>query len=95
MIVIVASCEAPGCSTGQAFAFEFAIETFAHLLEAMGDAGWLAVVSDTTVSGQGAALEPLGIQRRTHTYCPTHAFALRPCPANSVHPTEEEKAPIP
>jgi hypothetical protein len=93
MIVIHASCEAPGCSTAQAFAFEFAIETFAHLVEAMGEAGWLALVSDAIALEGGAALEPVGIQRRTHTYCPTHAFALRPCPANTVHPGESERTP--
>ncbi|MGH2997678.1 MAG: hypothetical protein ACRDNM_00100 [Gaiellaceae bacterium] len=75
MIEIVARCEVHTCNAAQAFAFEFSIETFAHLVEALVDAGWHVAVADQIV-GEGGRPVSLGMQRRTHTYCPAHAVAL-------------------
>jgi hypothetical protein len=98
MIYVSAVCEWPGCSTSQSFAFEFAIETFAHLVEALGEAGWSAIVADA-IAADADELGPLGIQRRTHTFCPAHDYARsvrdppaagaqarRPTPANDETP---------
>ena len=65
MIEVRAECDATDCTMCATFAFEFAIETYAHLIEALGELGWFAVVSEP-FAGVNA------IQRRTRTYCPMH-----------------------
>jgi hypothetical protein len=96
-IHVYATCEAPTCTTACAFAFEYGIETFAHLVEALEGDGWAVVFSDAVTAGAGADLSrSLGLQRRTHTYCPLHrAMVASPIAvALEVRPGDRAARPL-
>ena len=80
MIGIEVGCERAGCGVRAVLAFEHAIETFAHLLETLREGGWLVLISEAVVDAAGHPAA-VGLQRRTHTFCPSCRATLEELPA--------------